>query len=152
MSMYRIPYSAIGFAMLTVIALWDVFADYSPYNEATYHYFKTMRNLPFHFAIVVPGVILVTMIPLFYNLVKYFKFLDILTVFINLPILYAFVKVLIPEEDKLITLNINSSEFQKTKEIIKFWHTLMVPLLIGSIVLQLLASCNSENNLKEKDN
>ena len=152
MSMYRTPYSAIGFAMLTVVCLWDLFADSSPSNEATYYYYKTNLNLPPHFAIAIPGIIILIMVPQIYNLVKYFNFYDILTALINIPILYGFITVLKPEEEKLITLNMNSTEFQTSKEIIKSWHTILVPLLAVSVILQLFASCSCDKDVKVKKN
>ena len=94
------------------------------------------------FPLIIPGVIVLIFVPLIINLILKFKALDLLTVVINVPLLYIFVNILIPNQEHQVKYKFNDPSIANNFEVNKYWHLVILPILVLSVFMQLWARCS----------
>jgi len=144
-----LPISAILFSFIAAIVTIDLRHDFTKNPIMSHAYYTGEREAPIIFHLIVPIAILISVCSLIINLVRYCKVLDFLTVLINLPALYIFVGILIPNQDALVLEDSNSDATIKYILVNRQWHLVILVINIFSILLQVLAR-RSEINDKSK--
>jgi len=158
----NIPLSALGFSFLAAVVTWDLNFDYAGNKEITHSYYKTVHSAPMPFPLVIPMIIVITFIPLVINLLKSesklplncievlrLKFYDILTVILNIPTLYIFIVILTPNQEEQVKYKFDDPKIANNFEINRYWHLVILPLMILSMIIQVLARCSGSESSDE---
>ena len=148
----RHPFSAIVFAVISTVILWDLKYDLHSI-EAAYKYYKVDQNSNIIFQLFIPSLIIILAIDLIYNIIKYRKSLDITIALLNLVSIYGFVFINIPCQEKIVELGLDKlSEMQIYYENNKNCHMMLLPVMIISFLLQtIVLSQNDDKNLNKDE-
>lgn len=148
----RHPFSAIVFAVISTVILWDLKYDLHSI-EAAYKYYKVDQNSNIIFQLFIPSLIIILAIDLIYNIIKYRKSLDITTALLNLVSIYGFVFINIPCQEKIVELGLDKlSEMQIYYENNKNCHMMLLPVMIISFLLQtIVLSQDDDKNLNNDE-
>ena len=138
MSLYNLPLSAFGFCYLFCVVVTDLNFDFQSDSEITYNYYKGMKKASLPLSQMINLSILFAFIPLVINLIKYRRFLDILTVIVASPAFFIFVLILIPNQEKLVSLK-ESDDLSVFFQVNSFWHKVLLIQMFLSMIFQILA-------------
>jgi hypothetical protein len=147
--------SIIGLSSLLTILLWDLKYDHNA-PIVSYAYYQGDRNAETIFKLAIPIIIILSFLPLLINLVFKRKLLDILTFLISLPALYLFTQVLIPNQEKLVVLEVTDPTLSNHYKINKDNHLIVFIIVSACLILQVIAmscsNCKSTTKVEEKKN
>ncbi len=141
------PITGLFFSFMTAILVLDLRHDYCSDINLVQSYYLGVENAPLIFHLVIPIVIVILSISLIINIFRFFRIYDIITMILNIPCLYIFLNILIPNQNQLKLTSVNDSAIFTYVEVNKYWHLVLLIINIVSILLQVLAT---RTNGKEK--
>lgn len=141
-------FSIIGYSSLLTIVLWDLIFDFNEKNIA-YAYYKGHQLTHEGLKALVPIIIIMTYVPLFIEIFRKKLLLDYLTVLINIPCMYIFFAVLIPNQTELLKLTVDDSKTNHYLDINKQYHLILLGVFFSSLVFQSISHQFRMNSLKK---
>ncbi len=140
-----IPFSAFGFSFLSAVVVLDLKFDFESNKQITHAYYITHQTAQMPIPLLIPFIIAIIFIPLALNLlIAKNKGYDLVTLLLNIPTLYIFIVILVPNQEELVKYSYNDPEIIGNYEVNKDWHMFLLPLLLASMVFQVMARASDK--------
>lgn len=152
MGFRNVNISSICFSIIFCFCVWDIKYDIQSFED-TYNFYYVHYNSPLIFQLYVHFIVVILAIDLIYKIFKYANIVDVLTFLINIPVIYGFVTINVPNQIKIVELGLSNLENAKPHyEANKNCHINICGIIFISIILQLISGQNCCNSTSKSNN